>query len=305
MRYLLILALAATLQGKHIVLIAGDQEYRSEEALPQLAAILSTRHGFKCTVLYCINPKDGTIDPDQPNIPGLEALDTADLMIVFMRWLDLPDEQLKHIVKYIESGRPVIGMRTATHSFKLSASKDYQRYTWDSKEWDGGFGRQVLGETWVAHHGRHGKQSTRGIIAPGQESHPILRGIKDGEIWGPTDVYKVHLPLPGDSQPLILGQVLEGMQLTDKPVAGPQNDPMIPVAWVKTYKNARVFNTTMGSSQDLLNEPLRRLLVNACYWAVGLEKQIRPKSDVGLVGEYHPTPFAMDGFKKGVRPADH
>ena len=98
MRYLLILVVATVLQAKHIVLIAGDQEYRSEEALPQLARILSTRHGFKCTVLYCINPKDGTIDPDQPNIPGLEALDTADLMVVFMRWLDLPDEQLKHIV---------------------------------------------------------------------------------------------------------------------------------------------------------------------------------------------------------------
>jgi type 1 glutamine amidotransferase len=299
MRYVLILALALTLhaagpgQGKHIVLIAGDQEYRSEEALPQLAKILTTRHGFKCTVLYCINPKDGTIDPDQPNIPGLEALDTADLMIVFMRWLDLPDEQLKHIVKYVESGRPIIGMRTATHSFKLSASKEYQRYTWDSKEWDGGFGRQVLGETWVAHHGRHGKQSTRGIIAKGQEKHPILRGIADGEIWGPTDVYKVHLPLPGDSQPLILGQVLDGMQPTDKAVDGPQNDPMMPVAWVKTYKGARVFNTTMGSSQDLLNEGLRRLLVNACYWAVGLEKKIPAKSDVRLVGDYHPTPFQM------------
>ena len=193
-------------------------------------------------------------------------------------------------------------MRTATHSFKLSASKDYQRYTWDSKEWDGGFGRQVLGETWVAHHGRHGKQSTRGIIAPGQERHPILRGIQDGEIWGPTDVYKVHLPLPGDSRPLILGQVLEGMQPTDKPVAGPQNDPMMPVAWVKTYNGARVFTTTMGSSQDLVNESLRRLLVNACYWAMGLESQIPAKSNVGIVGEYHPTPFGMDGFKKGVHP---
>jgi len=118
---LLILALAACAEGKHIVLIAGDQEYRSEEALPQLARILTTRHGFKCTVLYCINPKDGTIDPDIPNIPGLEALASADLMIVFMRWLDLPDEQLKHIVNYVDSGRPIIGMRTATHSFKLSA----------------------------------------------------------------------------------------------------------------------------------------------------------------------------------------
>src|SRR5258708_33788962 len=101
MRALVMLVGATVLQAKHIVLIAGDQEYRSEEALPQLARILSTRHGFQCTVLYCINPKDGTIDPNQPNIPGLEALDTADLMIIFMRWLDRPDRQCKHAVRSI------------------------------------------------------------------------------------------------------------------------------------------------------------------------------------------------------------
>ena len=75
-------------------------------------------------------------------------------------------------------------MRTATHAFNIDKGKTYARYSWNSKEWDGGFGRQVLGETWVNHHGDHGKQSTRGIIAPGAESHPILRGIKDGDIWG-------------------------------------------------------------------------------------------------------------------------
>src|SRR5258708_28097000 len=229
MRLILLALLAATLHAQNIVLIAADQEYRSEEALPQLARILSTRHGFKCTVLYAIDPKDGTIDPGKPNIPGLEALAKADLLILFMRWVDLPDDQMKLLVDYIESGRPMIGMRTATHCFNLKSSKTYQRYTWDSKEWDGGFGRQGLGETWVAHHGRHGKQSTRGVIAKGQESHPILRGVKDGDIWGSTDVYKVKLPLPGDSQPLVLGEVLSGMQPTDAPAPGPQNDPMMPV----------------------------------------------------------------------------
>src|SRR5262245_49611188 len=319
-RWLLILPLVATLsaadtgitfegarefrKGKRIVLIAGDQEYRSEESLPQLARILATRHGFTCTVLFAIDPKDGTINPDAPNIPGLQVLAQADLAILFLRWLDLPDAQMKALVDYIESGRPIIGMRTATHCFNLKSSGTYERYTWNSKEWDGGFGRQVLGETWVAHHGRHGSQSTRGMIARGQESHPILRGIKDGEIWGPTDVYKVTLPLPGDSQPLILGQVLSGMQSTDPPVDGPQNRPMMPVAWVKTYGGARVFTTTMGSSQDLLNEGLRRLLVNACYWALGLERQIPARSVVGLVGEYSPTAFKMDGFRKGVKPSD-
>ncbi|HTM50902.1 MAG TPA: ThuA domain-containing protein [Bryobacteraceae bacterium] len=296
-------------KGKHVVLIAADQEYRSEEALPQLARILATRHGFKCTVLFATDPKDGTVDMGKPNIPGLETLARADLLILFLRWVDLPDDQMKPLVDYIESGRPIMGMRTATHCFNLKSSKTYERYTWNSKQWDGGFGRQVLGETWVAHHGRHGVQSTRGVIAKGEENHPVLRGIKDGGIWGSTDVYKVKLPMPGDSRPLVLGQVLTGMQPTDPPVPGPQNDPMMPVAWVKTYKGAagrtaRIFNTTMGSSQDLLNEGVRRMLVNACYWAVGRENKIQAKSNVALVGDYKPSPFKMDGYKKGLKPAE-
>ena len=89
-------------KGKHIVLISGDEEYRSEETLPQLAKILANHHGFKCTVLFAIDPKDGTINPNQTdNIPGLGALDTADLMVIFTRFRELPDEQMKHIVDYV------------------------------------------------------------------------------------------------------------------------------------------------------------------------------------------------------------
>jgi type 1 glutamine amidotransferase len=297
-------------KGKHVVLISGDEEYRSEEALPELAKILATHHGFKCTALFAINPADGAINPNQKdNIPGLEALKTADLMIIATRFRDLPDEQMKHIVAYVDSGRPIMGLRTATHAFDLKTSKTYVRYTWNNKQWGGGFGRQVLGETWVSHHGKHGQQSTRGLIAPGMDGHPILRGIKDGDICGPTDVYGVHLPLPGDSKPLVLGQVLEGMQPTDKPVAGKQNNPMMPVAWVKSYtgaegKSGRVFTTTMGASQDLLSEGFRRLLVNACYWAVGLEDKINAEANVNIVGPYKPRPFGFGGFTEGIKPAD-
>src|SRR5262245_1078899 len=183
--------------GKHIVLVSGDEEYRSEETLPQLAKILSKHHGFKCTVLFAVDRKDGTINPGQlDNIPGLEALKTADLLVVETRFRDLPDEQMKHIADYVDSGRPILGLRTATHAFDLKTSKTYGKYGWQSKDWDGGFGRQVLGETWINHHGQHGSQSTRGILAPGAGEHPILRGIRDGDIWGPTDVYAVRLPLP-------------------------------------------------------------------------------------------------------------
>ena len=295
--------------GKHIVLVSGDEEYRSEEALPQLAKILAEHHGFRCTVLFAIDPETGNIDPNQSdNIPGLELLKTADLMVIFTRFRSLPDDQMRHIEDYLESGRPIIGIRTATHAFDLSEGP-YAHYGWKSTEWEGGFGRQVLGETWIRHHGKHGSQSTRGVIAPGMEDHPIVRGIKDGDIWGPTDVYAVRLPLPGDSQPLVLGQVLEGMQPDDAPVAGEQNDPMMPIAWTKSYtaksgKTSRIFTTTMGSSQDLASEGFRRLLVNACYWAVGMESEIEADSDVSIVGAFDPSPFKNGGFRPGVKPAD-
>ena len=297
-------------KGKHIVLISGDEEYRSEEALPQLGKILARHHGFKCTVLFAIDSKDGTIHPNMSNIPGLEALKTADLMVIFTRFRDLPDEQMQHVVDYVDSGRPIVGIRTATHAFNIKGGKTFSRYGFNSKDWDGGFGRQVLGETLISHHGSHGKQSTRGIVAAGQESHPIMRGIKNGDVWGPSDVYGVRLPLPGDSQPIVLGQVLEAMQPDDAPVAGKQNDPMMPIAWTKTFSSAsgktgRAFTSTIGASTDLVSEGTRRLLVNACYWAAGMESQIPPKSNVEIVGDYQPLPFKFGGFKPGVKPADH
>jgi hypothetical protein len=294
--------------GKSVVLISGDEEYRTEEGLPQLGKILAKHHGFRATVLFAIAP-DGTIDPNkQDNIPGLEALRTADLMIIGTRFRNLPDDQMKEIVDYVESGRPIIGLRTATHAFSIESGKKYARYSFNSKEWDGGFGRQVLGETWISHHGHHNVEGTRGLIAPGAESHPILRGIKDGDIWGETDVYGVRLPLPGDSKPLILGQVIDTMTATGKPVPGAKNDPMMPVAWVKTFtgesgKPARVFTTTMGAATDMISEGTRRMLVNATYWAVGLENKIPAESNVAIVGEFKPHHFGNDKFTKHVKPS--
>jgi hypothetical protein len=299
--------------GKHVVLVSGDEEYRSEEALPQLAKILATHHGFTCTVLFAIDKKTGEINPDvNDNIPGLEALHSADLMVIFTRFRNLPDEQLQYVVDYVNSGKPIVGMRTATHAFNLKGPSKFMKYTWtsDAEGWDGGFGRQVLGETWISHHGNHGSQSTRGMIAEGMKNHPILRGIKDGDIWGPTDVYGVRLPLPGDSKPLVLGQVLTGMKFDDPPLEGEKNEPMMPVAWIKSFtdqsgKASRVFATTMGAATDLEAEGTRRMLVNACYWGMGMEDKIAEKSNVEQVGEYKPTKFGFGGYVKGKKPADY
>ena len=203
-------------KGKHIVLVSGDEEYRSEEALPQLGKILAKHHGFKCTVLFAIDPKTGEINPQVANnIPGLETLKDADLMIIATRFRALPEEQMKYIVDFVEAGKPVIGLRTATHAFSGMKGK-YAKYNNGSndKSFEGGFGRQILGEKWVAHHGAHNKQSTRGIFAKDAEKHPILTGIKDGDIWGPTDVYTASPLAP--STILVYGQVLTGMKPTDK-----------------------------------------------------------------------------------------
>jgi hypothetical protein len=305
-------------QGKHIVLISGDEEYRSEEALPQLGKILAKEHGFDSRVLFAIDPKTGLITPNyRRNIAGLSSIKDADLIIVFLRWRDLPDDQLQIVDEYLKAGKPVIGIRTATHAFKPEGNTKWPQYgdpyNGDMKEWEGGFGRLVLGEHWINHHGKHKHESTRGIIAPGAGGHPILRGVKDGDIWGSSDVYTVRLPLPGDSQPLVLGQVVSrkgaydesdrfyGMRPDDGPaVSGEKNNPMMPIAWAKTYqipggKPGRAFCSTIGASVDLTNEAVRRLLINATYWCLGMEDKIPEKgTDVALVGDYQPTQF---GFK--------
>jgi type 1 glutamine amidotransferase len=300
--------------GKHVVLISGDEEYRSEEALPLLGKILARHHGFKATVLFPIDPKTGEINPEhRSSIPGLEALKDADLMIIATRFRDLPDEQMKHIVDYLDAGKPVVGMRTATHAFNIDKGKTYHKYSYNysGSDYQQGFGRQVLGETWIAHHGSHGKESTRGLIAPGAKDHPITRGIKDGDIWGDTDVYTVRLPLPGDSKPIIMGQVLKTMSKDSEPVTGKKNDPMMPVAWTKTYKSesgkeGRVFTTTMGSSTDLATAGTRRMLVNAVYWALGMEEKFPAEgTKVDIVGEFSPTPFGFGKHKRGVKPEQH
>ena len=299
------------LAGKHIVLVAGDDEYRSEELIPQLGRILAARHGCRSTVLFAVDPNTGVIDPAAQNIPGLEALDSksrakADLLVIFTRFRELPDEQMKHLAGYIETGKPVLGLRTATHAFNYTRHKDspYAKYSWNSKSFPGGFGRQVLGETWINHYGVHNAESTRATIAPGREQDPIVRGV--GEIWGPSDVYAITT-LSGDSRPLLMGHVLAGMKPTD---AINDKKPPLPVAWTKTYtgaqgKAARIFTTTMGHCGDLQNENFRRLLVNACYWCLGLEEKIPAKSNVDFVGKYEPSPIGVGRYKKNVRPSDY
>ena len=301
-------------KGKHIVLIAGDDEYRSEQTMPMLGKILAVRFGFKCTVLFPIDPKSGEIVPSyQKNIPGMEMIDSADLVILGLRFRNLPDEQMKHFVDYVEAGLPIIGTRTSTHAFNYGGDSKsaFKHYGFNSKEWRGGFGQQVLGDTWINHHGRHKSESCRGVIVEANKSNPILNGVTD--VWGPSDVYGIR-NLPQTATVLLNGAVLAGMAPDAKPVEGSKNNPMMPIAWVQSHpikgkvasgSKSRIFCTTMGASTDFESEGLRRLIVNASFWCLGMEKDIPEKANVNYVDEYKPTAFGFGTFEKGTKPGDY
>ena len=272
-----------------------------------LARILATRHGFDCTVLFAQN-RDGLVDPTQKirwedqsvthDIPGLEHLAEADLMILFSRLITLPDDQIRHVIDYLDSGKPILAIRTANHGFL-----DNFPYQIDGKPVR--FGEDVLGGTFLEHHGDWHQDSTRGILVEAARDPPILRGVDD--IWGPSDVYRPY-PAGGSLPPgctaLVDGQPLLGRQHDDPPNHAKE---ALPIAWTKNWagskgKSARVFHGTMGSARDYQSAGLRRLTINAAYWCLGLEEQIAAHSSVDLVGPYEPLDSGFDYAELGVVP---
>ncbi len=295
--------------GRHLVFLTGDEEYRSEEGLPMLAKILSQRHGFKCIVLFALDP-DGTVNPDNNrSVPGIEALDQADGIVMMLRFRQWPDAAMKHFEAAVLRGVPIVALRTSTHAFLFPPNSPgaYTRYN--------NFGREVLGENWVSHWGPNRRGATRGIVEPGAEADPLLRGVSG--IFGDSGVYETH-PVP-DAKILLRGQALKGMSPTDEPDTYLRtrrsdnqnqgvNSPAMAVAWIRQNRNPngktnRVFCTTMGAATDLANEGLRRLVVNAVLW--GFEIDVPTKTDVRFVDPYAPTDYSFKGYRRGVTPADH
>lgn len=289
--------------GKHIVFLAGDHEYRSEETLPALARLMAKHYGFKCTVLFNIDD-DGYIEPGNNNMPGMEALDTADLAVVFLRFQDFPAEQMKHFVDYMDRGGPFVGLRTSTHAFKIPKDSQFARFDtqYEGKDFEKGFGRQILGETWAGHYGKNHKMSTRHVVLDESKDHPILRGVTNP--WAQCGGYWAD-PMP-NSVVLTHSQPLESMEKDAKPAEG--KDPC-PGCWVRTYKSksgteGRVFTTTSGASEDILDDDFRRMIVNGCLWAAGMENDIKANNDVGFVGPYYPTTYNNLAYRLDVKPQD-
>jgi CubicO group peptidase (beta-lactamase class C family)/type 1 glutamine amidotransferase len=251
----------------HVVFVAGDDEYRSEWSLPMLARILEDRYGIRTTIVWSF-PGPAA----KENLPGLEALQSADLAVFYLRWRELPEHQLRFIKDYVESGRPFAGFRTTTHSFRYAKAHPDEAL-------NDGFGRDIFGQKWFRHHGH--LSTTKVAALPDQASHPVLRGVA-GEFAVRSWLYEVT-PLVGDCLPLMEGRAVNP-QGKD---ASPQ-----PVVWTKTYRGARVFFTTLGHPEDFLQQPVRRLSINGILWALGREVPASG-ADASLAGPYQPPPSGI------------
>lgn len=286
-----------------VVFVTGDEEYRSEESMPMLARIVQRELGAEVKVCYSLDSA-GIVDPNRTkSISGLEALEEADLMVLFTRFRNLPDAQRAYISDYAESGRPMVGFRTATHAFYYEDST--------KQFWNNDWPTQVFGQQWITHHGHFEDGQaplTRVSLLEGAGEHPILRGLSGFEAF--SWLYHVDggdWSLAGDSAPLLYGRALR----SNHEAAGRLEQYPLeqPVAWTKTYRgssgqSARVFFTTLGHPYDFKLEAMRRLALQGIYWALGEEAAIPEEGlKVDIVGTYAPNNSGFGRkYKQGLRP---
>ena len=223
------------------------------------------------------------------------------LNIRFRNW---PDETMAKFQAAMERGAAVMALRTTTHAFKIPNNAKYARYSFNHKgpDWKGGFGREVLGETWVNHHGHHAYEGCRARVEAGQENHPIMKGV--GEIFVTSDVYGAKPKEP--STILVRGYVTETLKPDSKDIDA-KNKPAQPVVWTREFtwpngKTSKVLTSTMGAGIDLLDDNLRLLLVNAAHERLGLP--VPDKADASLPAGYKPSFYKAGQYRKNCTPAD-
>ena len=293
-------------KGKHILFVASDHEYRGEETCPAIARIMAKRYGFKCTVLF--GQEKGLIKQGSSNIPGIDAIDDADMLFLFLRFVHPEDAWMAKLEDYLKRGGPVLGLRTTTHAFNgLKGKYSYYNFNNGAEDFVGGFGRQVLGETWnprlgAGHYGRNHRFATAMHVVPKQKEHPVMRGVKD--MHAMAGAYSAR-PMP-NSTILATNRVLESMKVGAAPI--PDKEPQ-PAAWVRNYKlkdgkEGRAFCSTQGASEDILSEGVRRMIINATLWCMQMEDHIKADADVSFVGPYNPSTFSFKPSVKDAKPDD-
>jgi len=239
----------------HVVIISAEDEYRTEVSLPAYAARYLGRD-FKVSFVFESPEK-------KYDLPGVDVVNEADVLLISARRRPLPAAQLDLIKKYVAAGKPVVGIRTASHAFSL---RDMPPPTGlaDWQEID----RDVIGGNYRGHT----DNATKGLIRPLPDvQHPLLTGIAKAEFPSGGTLY-LNTPLNPNSTELLRGRV-EGIAQQE------------PVAWTFNRKDGgRTFYTSLGHKDDFEQPAFRRLLLNALYWAAGREIPVDgPKTSVSLI----------------------
>ncbi len=215
----------------NIVFVTGDEEYRTEESMPMLARLVKRELNANVKVCYALDSA-GFIAPNRTDhIAGLEALEDAELMVIFTRYRTLPESERKYIVDYVESGKPIVGFRTSTHAFKYDLELDSTLEFWNN-EWP----TKVFGQQWITHHGHFddGRNPLTEIKTIEGVDHPILKGFESFNAY--SWLYHVdggNWKVYGDTKPFLVGHSLKSNhemkeRLDQYPIENP-------VAWTKTY----------------------------------------------------------------------
>lgn len=215
-------------KAPRVCLVSGSLEYESNTSLPILQARLEKK-GAVCSRAFL----EGK---DESKLPGLENLDKADVMVLFTRRLNLKGDDLERIKRYCLSGKPVVGIRTASHAVQ----------TWLDLD------KEVFGGDYKGHFGNNETPQVKLVDA--QKKHPILAGVEPFQT--PGSLYK-NAKIAEDCTVLLTGTSPSGT---------------MPVAWTRSYKGGRIFYTSLGHQKDFENEQFLRMLENAVFWAASKER---------------------------------
>jgi type 1 glutamine amidotransferase len=238
----------------HAVIVVGTLHYSPELTMPVFAKELE-RFGFRTTIVM----GEGNPEKKTENVlPGIEALATADVAIFFMRFLKLPDEEWQPIEDYLKSGKPLIGLRTANHSFKYPA--DHPRFAWNND-----FGRRALGTPYIVHQ----SSTTRISVVEKHRKHPIMTHVAKVNWESPGTLYLTRLQ--GGCVPLVTGTGQGKPRLLERPfgtiMVNQSESDIVAWAWENEW-GGKVFGTSFGHPGDFAEESFVRMLLNAACWAV-------------------------------------
>jgi len=220
----------------HVHFLSGSDEYKSEASLKTYRAFLKRNYDVTVTASWV---HDGAQD-----LPGIEHVPDADLLLVFARRLKLPEQQMDTLRRHWEQGKPVVGLRTASHAFRESTNQV--------------FDHEVLGGNYQGHFDDSPVQ-----VRPAVETHPVLEGVQP---FSSRKLYKAG-NLADDATVLQTG--------TTETENGEHTHP---VTWTHRYHGGRTVYTSLGVPEDFRTQSFRRFLTNALFWAAEREPSTHRKT---------------------------